>query len=129
MKIKGLPVLVICLLAAAWLAFGGGLNIPWPNLTPTKATAATYFHEKDDTPVPSPVRSALNRLNRERNIIATEHEVDATDADSQIPDQYKVSLPAARSAGLPSFVVMGGETVLKVVKDPKAEEQLMEAVP
>lgn len=49
MKIKGLPVLVICLLAAAWLVFGSGINIPWPSI----GGGATHFivlHEatKDD---------------------------------------------------------------------------------
>ena len=94
----------------------------------TPATAATYIHEKDDSPVPSAVRVALDRLNRERNIRATEFEDDATDGDGDVPEQYKVPLAAARQAGLPAFVVTAGSDVLKVVRDPRTEAQVFEAI-
>lgn len=120
------PISVVLVLAALWLTFGGWV----PNWVTTdgKATAATYVYEKDTTGIPAPVSAALDKLNR-RGIIATHDEVDTTDGTDQVPDQYKVSRPAAVAAGLPAFVVMGGEKVLKVVKDPKTEEQIMEAVP
>jgi hypothetical protein len=94
----------------------------------TKATAATYVYEKDDTAIPVGVSTGLNRLNREKNIRATLFEDDTVDGDGDVPDQYKVALEAAIKAGLPAFVVQAGDTVLTVVKSPTTEAQLLEAV-
>lgn len=107
--------------------FGAGPNPPPVDPT-TKATAATYVYEKDDGDIPTPVVVALNRLNREKNIVATPFEDDTTDGDGEVPDQYKVPLEAAKEAGLPSLVVTAGATVLKVVKAPTTEADVIEAV-
>lgn len=93
-----------------------------------KATAATYVYEKDDTAVPPPVLAGLNRLNREKKLLATLFEDDTTDGTGEIPEQYKVSLAAARQAGLPALVMTAGDKVLRVVKAPKTEQAVMEAL-
>lgn len=95
-----------------------------PAVTPT---AAVYVYEKDETAVPSAVRSALNRLNRERKIIATEFEDDTVDDSGSTPAQYAIPLAAARKAGLPALVVMAGSEVLSVTLAPTTEEQVLEA--
>lgn len=92
-----------------------------------KPTAATYVFEKNDTGVPAGVRSALNTLNR-RGIIATEFEDDTTNKNSQIPSQYKVPLEKAREVGLPALIVTGDGKVLNFVKDPRTEQQVLEAI-
>lgn len=106
---------------------------PGPVVTPVdptvKATAATYVYEKDDTAIPSGVSTGLNRLNREKRIIATIFEDDTRDADGDVPSQYKVALDAAVNAGLPAFIVQAGDKVLSVVKSPTTEEQVWGAVP
>lgn len=116
-------------LALLWIVLGGQLP-GCPTLSPSvQATAATYVYEKDDGSVPPPVLAALNRLNRERKLAATAFEDDTLDGQGQVPDQYQVPLAAAQEAGLPALVVTGGDKVLNVVKDPKTEEAVMEAVP
>lgn len=95
---------------------------------PTRATAATYVYEKHDTSPPSAVMVGLNRLNRERKIMATIFDEDTVDGDDQVPDQYVAALAAATQAGLPAFVVVAGDKVLTVVKAPTTEAQIMEAV-
>lgn len=117
----------VLLLIVALLAFGRMEGCNLPTLV-TKATAATYTYDDKAHVAPAAVRAALNTLNR-RGIIATEDEVDTLDSTGAVPDQYKVSRPAAVAAGLPALVVMGGERVLKVVKDPKTEEDVLKAVP
>ena len=106
---------------------GPGPGPPTPP-DPNKATAATYVYEKDQTAIPSQVESALNRINRERNILATKFEQNTVDGSGEVPSQYTVALAAAKAAGLPALVVTAGATVLRVVKDPKTEQQVLEAV-
>lgn len=113
----------LVILLAAWLLLGGKLPSV---LSPSKATAATYVYEKDNGSVPPPVLAALDKLNR-AGVMATTFEEDTTDADGQVPDQYAVALPAARTAGLPSLVVLAGDKVLRTVKAPTTEEQVLEA--
>lgn len=96
---------------------------------PATATSVTYVYEKDDTNPPAQVASALNRLNREKKIIATMFEDDTKDGSGEVPDQYRVPLAAALEAGLPALVVTNGETVLTVVKAPTTEAQVLEATP
>lgn len=105
-------------------------SLPPPDVppAPTVATAATYVYEKDQTAVPSDVQLGLNKLNRERKIVATLFEEDTIDGDGDVPDQYKVPLAAAQQAGLPSLVVTNGATVVRVVKAPTTEQQVLEAV-
>lgn len=92
------------------------------------ATSAVYVHEKDDTAIPSGVMAGLNRLNREKGIVATVFEDDSTDGDGEVPEQYKLPLEAARKHGTPALVVMAGGKVLRVVTVETAE-QVMGAVP
>lgn len=104
---------------------------PWkvrPAVT-APATAAVYVYEKDDGGVPAAITVGVNRLNRERRIIATLLEDDTTDGTGDVPDQYRPALDAARKAGLPALVVLSGATVLRVVKAPTTEAAVMEAVP
>jgi hypothetical protein len=101
---------------------------PGPTTPMTPATAATYVYEKDVTAIPSPVAAGLNRLNREKKIVATLFEEDTVDGTGQTPEQYRVPLSAAQSAGLPALVVTAGAAVLKVVKAPTTEAAVLEAV-
>lgn len=103
---------------------------PDPKPAPVeKATAATFVYEKDQHALPPPVLAALNRLNRERGIVATVLEADTKDGTGEVPEQYKVPLAAAKEAGLPALVVTGLKGVIRVVKDPKTEQAVMDAVP
>lgn len=105
------------------------VTIPLPgwSVTTEVATAAVYVHEKDQGAVPSGVMAGLNRLNREKGIVATVFEEDGVTGEDKVPEQYREPLRAAREAGLPAFVVMGGGKVLRVSKVSTAE-QVMEAV-
>ncbi len=107
--------------------FGGGEAPIAPVPAIEKPTAVVYVYEKDDTAVPVQVRFALNNLNV-AGIFATEFEDDTKDGDGETPEQYKLPLFTAQAAGLPSLVVMTGDKVLRVVKDPKTEAAVMEAV-
>ena len=107
-------------------------------IDPSKVTAATYVYEKDDGMPSSSVMAGLQRLNRERKIIATALEDDSTDGDGDVAEKDKVPLAAARQAwtatdpDYPVFVVMAGSTVLRVAKatkeKPLTETDLLEAV-
>lgn len=128
--------LALIVMLAVYILASGAIPLPWinpqpdtPVVTTPKATAATYVYEKDQTAVPPPVSFALNRLNREKGVVATLFEDDTTDGTGEIPDQYRVPVTAARAAGLPALVVTGGDTVLNVVKNPKTEQETFEAVP
>jgi hypothetical protein len=94
----------------------------------TKATAVTFIYEKDQHEVPKPVLSALNKINREKKIVASILEADTTDGTGQVPAQYVVALAAAKKTGLPCLVVTAGDVVLSVTKDPKTEDSVLKAV-
>ena len=100
-------------------------SIPFIPITNT-VTAVTYIYEKDDTAIPRPVGAALNKLNT-MGILATDFEEDTADGTGEVPEQYKIALEAARKAGLPCLVVQSGNNVVRVVKDPKTLEAVMEA--
>jgi hypothetical protein len=117
----------LALIVGGLMLLNGG-KLPVPTVRPQKATAVTYVYEKDVTAVPVPVLVAINRLNREKKVVASHFEVDTKDGDEQVPDQYKVPKAAAEEVGLPALVVTAGEKVLAVVKDPKTTEQVLEAV-
>lgn len=120
------------LLALGLLLLAGPLPA-WPGggtaVAAKAATAAVYVYEKDATAVPPGVTVGLNRLNRERQIIATLLEDDTTDGDGDVPDQYQAALDAARKAGLPAVVALAGRTVIRVTPRPGSESAVMEAVP
>lgn len=89
----------------------------------------TYVFEKDQTNTPKPVAFALHRLNTEyENVIASEFEEDTVDGSGEVPDQYKIALEAARKAGLPALVIQAGATVVKVLKAPTTEAEVMAEV-
>jgi hypothetical protein len=121
--------------AYAWVRDNGW---KWPTIpeivtpatppAPTKPTSVTYIYEKDNGGVPSPVSVALDKLNR-KGILATTFEEDSVDGQGEIPEQYKVSLKAAQDAGLPAVVAMAGDKVLRVVKAPTNEVQVLELAP
>lgn len=106
------------------------VSIPWPVVVAPaeKVTAAVYVYEKDSSAIPAGVMAGINRLNREKGIVATLFEDDSTDGSGEVPEQYREPLRAAREAGLPAFVVMGGGKVLKVLKAPTTADAIMEAV-
>ncbi len=112
----------LLLLALLWFLFFGGPAVS------TKLTAVTYFYEKDVTgAVPAQVLSAISALNL-KGILATNLDVGATDGTNEVADQYKVSLPAAKAAGLPAMVFVSGEKVVKILKDPKTEQEVLSVV-
>lgn len=121
------------LLAAGLLLLAGPLPaITWPWATRVvagPATAAVYVYEKNATAVPPGVTAGLNRLNRERGILATLVEADATDGTGDVPDQYRPAMQAAKARGLPAMVVLSGSTVLSIVPAPADAEAIMRAVP
>lgn len=98
-------------------------------VVPSTATAAVYVYEKDASPVPVGVTVGLNRINRERQIVATLLEADTTDGDGDVPDQYRPALDAAKAKGLPALVVLAGSTVLAVVNAPTDADAIVRAVP
>jgi hypothetical protein len=112
--------------AAVWVALSGGGLPGWTIPGLSKPTAVTFFYEKDSHAIPSPVLVALDKLNRS-GIVATTLDVDTVDGAGETPAQYQVSLPAAKEAGLPSLVVMGGAKVLRTIKGPTTEAQVIEA--
>ena len=106
------------------------LTWPWASRHVTgPATAVVYVYEKDATAVPAGVTVGLNRLNRERKVLATLLEADTTDGESDVPDQYRPALEAARERGLPALVVLSGSTVLAIVQAPTDAEAIVRAVP
>ena len=103
-----------------------------PPVTPpvtVKATAVTYVYEKDQHALPSPVLAALNKINREKGVIATVFEIDTKSGTREIPAQYRATVAAAQQVGLPVLIVQAGDKVLKSVKDPKTEASVLENVP
>jgi len=96
---------------------------------PTKATAAVYIYEKDQHQPPRAVQAAINKINTDGSgVVASIFEQDATTGLGSVPAQYKAALPSARAVGLPSLVVLAGDIVLRVVRGPTTEAQVLEAV-
>lgn len=94
----------------------------------TKPTAVTYVYEKDQQPVPRPVQAALNKLHAAGGgVVASLFEDDSTNGGGTVPQQYQVPLKAAREAGLPCLVVTAGDVVLRVLKSPTTEAEVLEA--
>lgn len=115
------------LLLAGWLILGdsgGGCTLP-SFVAPAKVDRVTYVHNKKDV-LPSGVMAALNELNA-KGILATSFPDDTTDGNGEVPDQYKIALPAAKASGIPSLVVQAGDKVLRTVKAPTTKAQVLEA--
>lgn len=127
----------IALLIAGLILLGGVPSLPveLPSWTwtapapPAAATAAVYVYEKDSHAIPTGVTVGINRLNRERKIVATLLEDDTTDGTGEVPEQYRTALDAARKSGLPSLVVLSGSTVLATISAPATADEIVRAVP
>ena len=78
--------------------------------------------------MPDGVKIGLDKLNQ-RGIVATSVDQDQVDGDGDIPEQYKLAIPAAKQAGLPALVVQAGSKVVNVVKKPETEQQVLEVAP
>lgn len=100
---------------------------PTPPPVTTKVDRVTYVYEKDNTVVPPPVAFALRNLNAQ-GIVATTFENDTTTGLGNIPAKDAEVVKAAREAGIPCLVVLSKNKVVRVIKDPKTEEQIKEAV-
>jgi hypothetical protein len=101
-----------------------------PPVTPpvtTKATKATYVFERG-TVIPPPVLAAIDDLNTEKGILATLVLNTVKDGTGEVPDQYKTAFAEAQKAGLPALVVEAGSKVLRVVKAPQTEADVLEAI-
>ena len=106
--------------------------IRWPVpivATPELPTSVVYVYEKDQSAIPVGVTVGLNRLNRERHIVATLLEADTTDGTGDVPEQYREALAAATASGLPALVVLSGTTVLSVTPAPEDAEAIVRSVP
>ena len=91
-----------------------------------KIDRITYVYEKDDTVIPAPVSYALRQINDgDSGIIASEFEKDTVNGVGEVPEQYVIALKAAKERGLPALVVQAGEKVVRVVRDPKTEDDVM----
>lgn len=96
---------------------------------PKRIDRVTYVYEKDSNITPKPVAFALQRLNTEyKDVIASEFEEDSVDGTGEVPEQYKIALEAARKSGLPALVIQAGNTVVKILKAPKTEAEVMNEV-
>lgn len=96
---------------------------------PSTVTAAVYVYEKDAGPVPSGVYAGIEKLNREKNILASLFEDDTVDGNGETPEQYKPALDAAKAKSIPSLVVLSGTTAINVVEKPQTETDILEAIP
>lgn len=103
---------------------------PPPNNPPStrKVRRITYVYEKDQNQVPKPVAAALQAINADGSVVATEFEEDSVDGTGETPDQYKKALEFSKKIGLPSMVIEYDSGEPKVIKDPKTEKEVMEAV-
>lgn len=96
--------------------------------TPSTVTAAVYVYEKDESFIPVGVSAAINKLNRDKKITATLFEKDTIDGTGKTPAQYQAALEAARRESIPALVVLSGTTVVRVVKAPKNEAEVLAAI-
>lgn len=126
------------LLSSGLLMFGCDQHLPLVDIewkpspvrpVDLKATSAVYVYEKNDGPVPPAVTAAIDKINREKKVLASLFEDDTTDGSGDVPDQYKPALEAAKKASIPAFVVLSGTTAVAVVASPKSIEEMMRLFP
>jgi hypothetical protein len=97
-------------------------------VVPAKASAAVYVYEKSDAAIPAGVTVGLDKLNRERSVVATLCEVDTVNGSDKVPAQYQPAVDAAKAKGLPALVVLSGSAVLSIVAAPTTAEEIGRAV-
>ena len=125
LKPKQLVGLLLIAAAIYWQQVGPSVKLP--SLPNNKVTAATYVYDVRTTGgVPPGVLKGLDRLNREKQIVASSYEL--TEGE-RVPAQYTVAVDEAKKVGLPSLVVLAGDKAIKVAKAPTTEEQIWGAVP
>jgi hypothetical protein len=99
-----------------------------PPVVQLQPTAALYIYEKDQGSPPPPVAQALHRLNIERqSFVANAVDQHVTTGQGQTPAQFQAAIQAARAAGLPALVILAGDQVVRVIRDPRTETAVMEA--
>lgn len=107
----------------------GEVTIPlprWNVVTPVVTVdRAVLVYEKDTDVIPPAVRAGINALNT-RGIVAVLYEVNDSE---EVKPAYVVPVDAAKKSGLPSLVVLAGDKVVRVVKSPATEADVLEAVP
>ena len=95
----------------------------------TKVDRVTYVYERTQRPVPRGVSAALREINdTNESIIAAGVDKDIRTGDLKTPKQYEIAIEAAKKVGIPALVVQSGDSILKVVKDPKTKEEVLEAI-
>lgn len=110
---------------------------PGPSQPPTpgpnqKATAAIYVYEKSQTAIPRAVAAAISKINVERSsqgFVGSIIEQDVTTGTGQQPAFAKAAIEAAKKEGLPALVILNGNEVVRIVKNPQTEQQVTEAIP
>lgn len=127
---RNLLLIGLILIVLGLLKFDLGSLFNWslPNTTPT-VTAAVYVYEKDDGPIPVGVYAGIEKLNLQKNILASLFEKDTVDGTGDTPDQYKPALDAAKAKTIPSLVILSGTNILTIVEKPQTESDILEAVP
>lgn len=105
------------------------VTLPSSPVVAPSVSAVVYVYEKDETAIPVGVSSGINKLNRDKKVVASLFERDTVDGTGQTPDQFKPALEAARRESIPSLIVLSGTSVVKVVKSPKTETEVLGAVP
>lgn len=122
MKLQPLTIALMLIGILLMLTSSGSGPSPF---SPNKVTSVTYVHD-EKFPIPSGVTAGLSELNM-KGILATDYPDDVTDGDDQVPNQYKVTLPAAKAVGIPALIVQAGDKVLRTVKAPTTKEQVLDA--
>lgn len=96
---------------------------------PTTVTSVVYVYEKNEGAVPVGVYTGIEKINREKQILASLFERDTVDGTGETPEQYKPALAALQSKNIPALVVLSGTTAISIVEKPQTEEEVLEAVP
>lgn len=119
--------IILIVLGLLKVDFGVILDLPLPN-NPTTLTAAVYVYEKDEGPIPAGVYAGIEKLNTEKNIVASIFEKDTIDGTGETPEQFKPALDAAKASSIPSLVILSGTTAINIVEKPHTEEEILEAI-
>lgn len=125
---KTLLIIGIILIVLGLLKVDFGVVFDLPLNSPTTLTAAVYVYEKDEGPIPVGVYAGIEKLNTEKNIVASIFEKDTIDGTGETPEQFKPALVAAKARSIPSLVILSGTTAINIVEKPQTEEEILEAI-